>query len=299
MKSYVRIAGVWKLITRMYVKQAGAWKEILAASTRASGAWKIIHRPTLYYTISSNQVDVNVFSLFGSPSYAVYAVLTIDSGVTVSASSTSATALDTGTFPSNSTLHIINNGRIAGAGGNGGTGATGNNTGGNGSPGGDSMILRLDTTITNGSGEIFGGGGGGGGGGAQGTSGSSWLVSSGGGGGGGGQGVTGGNGGAGGANVVSGCNPAQSGNGGSSAGAGAGGRQGEYLDGSCYTNIRFGGDGGSWGSAGNGGQSGYTSNGPNTGGGSGGAAGKAIELNGNSVTWVSGSASPNVLGAVS
>jgi hypothetical protein len=75
---------------------------------------------------------------------------------TISASNTSTTAFNTGSFPAGSSLYLTNNNYIVGAGGNGG-----NANGGGGSNGGPALTLNLTTFITN-NGTIGGGGGGGG-----------------------------------------------------------------------------------------------------------------------------------------
>lgn len=73
----------------------------------------------------------------------------------ISASNTSTTAFDTGTFAAGSSIYLTNNNYIAGAGGNGG-----NANDGAGGAGGPALTLRLTTYITN-NGTIGGGGGGG------------------------------------------------------------------------------------------------------------------------------------------
>jgi hypothetical protein len=75
----------------------------------------------------------------------------------VSASDTSQSAFDTGQgFPTGSSIYLINNNYIVGAGG-----AGGNNSGGAGGSGGTAITLRMPTYIQN-NGVIAGGGGGGG-----------------------------------------------------------------------------------------------------------------------------------------
>lgn len=74
---------------------------------------------------------------------------------TIGSTSTSTTAFDTGSFPAGSSVYLTNNSYIVGAGGRGG-----DRSGGNGSPGGNALTLKLPTFITN-NGTIGGGGGGG------------------------------------------------------------------------------------------------------------------------------------------
>lgn len=205
-------------------------------------------------------------------------VVLISNGAEFGASSTSNYSFDTGTFPSGSTLTLINQGQIIGPGGAGGMGgyitvATGCTPidGSDGSPGGDAMILRLDTTIDNSLGLI--GGGGGGGAGAIGVC----SANRDGDGGGGGQGIIG----------------------------GIGGIRG-IGDGTAASNGEAGtknapGRGGSSdaSSAGDGGGLGEDGADSNIGSRLGGAAGKAIELNGFTVTITAGNNAAQIKGAVS
>jgi hypothetical protein len=108
------------------------------------------------------------------------ATVTINNGVYVYSTSTGSYAFDTGsTFPTNTTLALINNGAIVGRGGNGGAGGgdTFNNGSGNqpspingaaGSAAGPAFIARYAISVTNNA--IISGGGGGGGGGGSGNS---------------------------------------------------------------------------------------------------------------------------------
>ncbi len=105
--------------------------------------------PTVAINISSSTYDVNLSSLFGDPVLPANYEVTIDSGVIVGSTSTSSAAMVTGAFPSGSTLKIINNGRIQGAGGTG-----------NSNDGGDALSLGYPVTIDNNN-QIWGGGGGG------------------------------------------------------------------------------------------------------------------------------------------
>lgn len=85
------------------------------------------------------------------------ATTTVNSGIVLSADSTSQYAFDTGaTFPAGTTLTLVNNGYIIGMGGAGGAYSN------SGSPGGPALRAQAALLITNG-GTIGGGGGGGGG----------------------------------------------------------------------------------------------------------------------------------------
>ena len=250
------------------------------------------------------------------------AILVVNSGVYVYATATNQTALTIGAFDADDTVKIVNNGFIMGAGGNGGVKSAG-------AVGGPCMSLGNNISLTNNS--FIGGGGGGGGspgggsfdlfsGGGGGAGGGNGGSSSGGipGGTGGGPGATGTNGGrqngafassgggGGGGRIMpgvggAGSTPSQGGQGG-----GAGGGGGAYTQGAA------GGTGGSAGNQGgdvsggggspspSGGGGGWGARGGNGSGsygfGAGGAGGKAINLNGKTITYI---ATGTIYGAVS
>ncbi len=223
-------------------------------------------------TLTSDSFNYNIFTAAGSPTAAANVTLTINSGVKVGSANTGIAALITGTFPGGSTVTIVNNGTIIGAGGAGGSSAAG--TGGAGSGGGPALSLGTNVTITN-NGLIEGGGGGGGAGG--------YTLQMYGGAGGGGCGYVGGSGG-------SGANGSPTGGSGTSSGGGAG------AIGSLSPRLGYGSSGASGGSCGSPGGTGTS--GPIYGGGAGGAAGAAIVTNGNTITWTAGNNGTQVLGAV-
>ena len=231
------------------------------------------NRVAIALTISSTTQSYNIFSNRGG----TYSAGNSDVTLTVQAivGSTGASAIDTGNqWTSGDTVKIINNSQIVGRGGAGGAGGGQNAQGGAGSAGQPAIVLGINTTIQNNGGNIRGGGGGGGGGkGAQVTQpvkGGQLIQQFAGGGGGGGQGQQGGAAGSG----------TGAGQAGSISGAGGGG-----------TGQSPAGNGGAGGGFGQAGQGGGNS------GASGGAAGKAINLAGNQVTFEDGSG--NVQGAVS
>jgi hypothetical protein len=136
---------------------------------------------TFNQTISSDTTNYNLKSAAIAAGWngttKLAATVTINSGVFVYSNSTGSYAFDTGsTFPSGSTLALVNNGTIIGKGGDGGNGGggtayTGNETypaaqsvGGNGGAAGPAFIAQYAINVTN-NGAINGGGGGGGGGG--------------------------------------------------------------------------------------------------------------------------------------
>jgi hypothetical protein len=280
------------------------------------------NRVAISFTFTSNSTDstLNLSNISGYVSSKSDITVTINSGVYLYATSTANYALAISGGTTGDTLTIVNNGFILGRGGNGGGVSAG------GASGGPALNLNFGMSActinnTNGSAYVAGGGGGGGGG-------VSPNVSGGAGGGGGGAGAgTGGNGGSGGGGAgggvgASGSNGSgNSGGGGgrvlpgSGGGAGAGGGAGGGGGTSSTNNgtgkaagSAAGGAGGSSNAgggnaatgangAGGGGGAGWGSSGgsSNVGGGSG---GKAVNLNGKSLTWTSGNTA-RVYGAVS
>ena len=206
------------------------------------------NRVTINLTISSNTQNYNIFSNKGGTYVAGKAdvVLTINSGIVVSSSSTGGFSLDTGTgWTSGDTINIVNNGTVVGAGGNGGnsnpSGVTASGT--NGGAGGVALKLQYATSIQNNN--IIGGGGGGG------AGGSGNGFAQGGGGGGGGGSIVG--------NAGTGFNNGI---------AGTGTNGGNGGDPRYFANRK-----GLGGSAGNNGTAGVGSGGHNYGGGGGGGLG--------------------------
>ena len=119
-------------------------------------------------------------------------ILTVNSGIVVSSSSTGSFALDIDTsWNANDSITIINNGLIVGKGGNGGRGFGANDCSSDayicsngGSSGGPALRAQRQVSIDNTGGTVGGGGGGGAGGGGT----CAWSTRSGGGGGGAGSG---------------------------------------------------------------------------------------------------------------
>jgi len=117
--------------------------------------------------ITTAVTNYDVFVAAGSPTTPVMVTVTI--GMTGSVgTATMMPAFTTGALPTGSTVTLINNGQIVGAGGaggsggNGGTGGTPTVCGRPGAAGGIAVRITAPTTITN-NGLIAGGGGGGGG----------------------------------------------------------------------------------------------------------------------------------------
>ena len=243
--------------------------------------------------ISSDTSDYNLATAIGNPVTAKKIRLTINPGVVVSSTNTGSPAFDTGSLPGGSTLKIVNNGTIVGKGGDGGHGADGAFTGTPyafigeaGFPGGNAMSISIPVVVDNTNGYIYGGGGGGGGGGSY-----KWAGTGGGGGGGAGRiagvgGLPGGSSG----------NPfSKKGQDGSTTG-GLGGVGGVLHGSGCYSPD--GGKGGDYGQPGVIGGSAASCNAGDAGG-TFGQPGKAINTNGNGITWLgTGNNGTQVKGAV-
>jgi hypothetical protein len=261
-------------------------------------------RVAIALQISSTTQNYNIYANRGGTYSAGISDVTLTVQAVVGSSSSANPALDTGNqWATGDTVKIINNNQIVGHGGTAGAGGGSQQQGFAGGAGGNAINLGIDTTIQNNGGFIRGAGGGGGGGGfAEGVfvldKNNQITLRGGGGGGGGGAGQNGGSGGAGGVTNVNG----QAGQTGSISGGGAGGVGGTHSNGGNSVKGGNGGGGGGFGQGGATGQAGSTTGGSpqstdHRAGGSGGAAGKAINLNGNSVTYEDGSG--NVQGAVS
>jgi len=199
-------------------------------------------------------------------------IITVESGVVVGATTLAYAMLFDAA--SGSTVSLVNLGFIVGLGGTGGNGASSGN-GSAGTAGGNAIdVQNNDLTITNDAGEINGGGGGGGGGASDNPGGKSDTCAT---------------------------NP------GGNGGGGAGTNRPAAKSGTGTSTISTGGtgqtaavnNGGNGGNEAVAGSVGASDSGPCGTGGSNGAAGKAIDKNGNTVTFISGSGSPNVEGAVS
>jgi hypothetical protein len=274
------------------------------------------NRAAISYTYSASAANpsLNVTTIGGYVAGKSDITITVNAGVYLYSTSTGTPGLTLSGGSSGDTVTLVNNGFIMGMGGNGS-----NNVNTQPGNGGIGLQLGFNTTVnnTNGSAYIGGGGGGGngstgganragGGGGAGGGSGASTIY--GGGGGGGGLGATGSNG-------SSNCGSYFGSGGGS--GGGAGGYQAGVCGGGGGGGGRiFAGSGGAGGTGGGGagGSANATgSNGSGGGGGGGGwgaaggrgnnfglngAGGKAVNLNGYSVTWTSGNTT-RVYGSVS
>jgi hypothetical protein len=250
------------------------------------------------FTISSNQTNANLRTLAVNAGWneSVKVVATINSGIFCSSNSTGTPGLTiSGSFPGG--VELINNGTIAGMGGNGGTGGSVSGGGATTSPtagtaGGLALSVSTAVTINN-IGTIGGGGGGGGGGGASSFNGCfgdgyKFTRLGGGGGGGGFSGAAANStGGSRGPTINSGCTITASTNGtaGTSSAAGVGGTRGTTTSSpSGTTRSGAGGNGGSRGAVGATGEAGIAV-GITRAGAAGGAGGGAISGNSN-ITYI-------------
>lgn len=134
-------------------------------------------------TISSNTTNYNLRSAAVAAGWdqviALNASVTINSGVTISATSTGVAAFDTGvSFPAGTTLSITNSGSILGLGGAGGVGGTNAGNGATGSIGGNAFRAQAPITVNN-LGTFSSGNGGQGGGAAVRTGGTSGTTTAG------------------------------------------------------------------------------------------------------------------------
>jgi len=277
---------------------------------------------SLTVNITTDQTNYNLWAAAGAPVTAQTVTVNISSGVVIKSDNYSTPAFnESGAWAPGTTITINNSGSIRGfgeAGGGGGDGQSflsGDVAGLDGSPGGTggvAILLRVPTTINNAAGEIFGGGGGGGGGAGCGIYANDGYSANG--------AASGGGGGGGGRSAVS--NPASpggegysewvtgvdgsDGSAGGPSGAGSGGAGGVSSFVWYYPRNLIGGAGGAGGDWGQPGANGATASVSDATGlatafgtpGVGGPAGKAIELFGQALTWISGNTSDRVKGAV-
>lgn len=299
----VKNSGVWTEINRAYIKNSGTWVEPKYIYVKNGGIWKIAYIVT---TISASTNDVNLYTLAGSPGTSARYIFVVNNGVVIGSSSTATASMTVSGFPAGSSILLINNGLILGRGGDGAappSGGAGNNVpvyGFNGAAGGNAINLGNSLTITNNN--IIGGGGGGGaaGGAYWGGPFSYGYVSYNSGGAGGGAGAPGGSGGVWpglspqGPSFVAGAN----GTAGTNSTGGSGGIGAGFYNpnAACQQRGATGGAGGSLGAAGSAPVASTTGCPGAVFAGTSGAAGKAINLNGNTVTW---SPQGTVYGAVS
>jgi len=227
--------------------------------------------PAISLTIAANTADYNLNTAARNAGWngtsPVSVLLTVNSGVEVTASTTATYAMTVSGFPAGSSIEIVNRGTIIGKGGTGAKGTNGQvngcTAGSPGGTGGNALNAASPLSMQN-YGTIAGGGGGGGGGGMC-----RLYTSTGSGGGGAGYGLRGPN---------DGCGGATAGQPGTLTTGGAGGPST-----SCHSAGGGGGAGGAGGNQGLAGNAGGSADG--RAGGAGGAPGSYVVGNAN-VTWV-------------
>lgn len=258
--------------------------------------------PKVTVNVTTNTANFNARNALISAGWdgvtPIEAWIVIASGIklysTAAESQTSVSSFSTGAaLPLGSTMRIVNHGLIEGRGGRASQWPFSSV---NGWIGGRAIVLGMDVIIDNTDGYIYGGGGGGGQCVVLDTSVTPnkavrWA------GGGGGQGNQGGKGGATGTTDTTGQTVSTNGTAGTESAPGARGQHSRDIADYGATSI-YGGPGGAWGEDGGDATVSYTP-GAETLLGDGGLAGKAVELNGHTVTWIGGNNSTRVKGAVS
>ncbi len=155
----VKNSGSWVVPSKIHVKDDGTWKQATQVYVKQGGFW---YPQFNALTISTNQVDYDLFVELGSPTTPISAAITIESSATISASSTSVPAFKIDGFASGSVIYLTNNGVIIGAGGAGGDRVSGTSGAANpGQPGGTAIYTRNTLKLTNTHTVASGGGGGG------------------------------------------------------------------------------------------------------------------------------------------
>lgn len=152
MNFYMKLANGYASGVTPNVKLEDGWHQGEELSIKTPDGWRTVWRREVVFINLQDRAQASIFELMGSPTkrrhYTFINRATLFGG-------TSGFALRTGVFPPGSTLTIINEGAIRGAGGKGAypPAAT---------PGLGALLLDFDATLDNRAGYIFGGGGGGG-----------------------------------------------------------------------------------------------------------------------------------------
>lgn len=156
--------GSWRSVKHLYVRDGGSWRTVKAAYVKDGSVWKLIHTQLIELTVSADTNNYDFRTALVAAGWDTVtpfrAIVTVNSGIVIGSANTSSYAFTTGdtAYPSGSSLTIVNNGYIVGA---GGQGASGNGADDlrPGLPGGPALKVNLTTYITNNS--VIGGGGGG------------------------------------------------------------------------------------------------------------------------------------------
>lgn len=179
MPTFVRHGGAWRTPNGVFVRVGGVWQRVTLVYTKVGGVWRQTFADQFSFTLSGSLNDVNLRSAALSAGWNGIAsvVATVAGGAVLNATFSYGLTID-GSFPNG--VVLVNNGIIAGRGGNGGAGGDGRGNQGtpinpgtlgiayDGAAGGNAghgLLAQVPVTIFN-NGIIAGGGGGGGGGGA-------------------------------------------------------------------------------------------------------------------------------------
>ncbi|MBC3410275.1 hypothetical protein HU720_03050 [Pseudomonas sp. SWRI51] len=152
MNFHVKVEGGYAAGVMPSVKLADGWREGEELFVLTADGWRTVWRRQVVFINTLDRAGASIFELMGSPTrkrhYVFINRATLYGG-------TSGFALRTGVFPAGSTLTIINEGAIRGAGGAGAYPAAAG-------PGKGALLLECDTALDNRAGLVYGGGGGGG-----------------------------------------------------------------------------------------------------------------------------------------
>ncbi|MDD2909276.1 MAG: Hint domain-containing protein [Candidatus Gracilibacteria bacterium] len=90
-KTYAKVTGVWREITRKYVKVSGVWRNVVKAYQKVAGTWREIfsYNTGFSYTFTANAQNVDFAALIGPANVAAYSTFNIivNPGVTISGTS--------------------------------------------------------------------------------------------------------------------------------------------------------------------------------------------------------------------
>lgn len=161
MPTSMNVGGAWQKLVQPYVQLSpGQWTKLKTMYANVGGVWREVWPGVRIYIWTGTGYALNMFHLFGSPVDPANFIF-INQGIIgggINAYGENC-ALDTGTFPNGSTLTFINQGRVAGKGGQGAW-YNANRTFVAAGQGGAALRLRNYLTIDNTAGTIRGGGGG-------------------------------------------------------------------------------------------------------------------------------------------
>lgn len=152
MNFHVKLDGGYRPGVMPYVKLADGWREGAELFIKTESGWRTVWRRTFVFINTVERAGASIFELMGRPAKArnylfINRAMIYGGGAGYS--------LRTGVFPPGSTLKIINEHYIRGA---GGAGAYPPRP----LPGATAFVLDYPATLENRNGYIFGGGGGGG-----------------------------------------------------------------------------------------------------------------------------------------